>query len=153
MGDYFWGSTPEKHAQIDCDMILITILKQLSAISHTQIGLKRVHSDLSLTHAILVFRAPKLSVAEDPVCGSGHCHNIPYWKDVLGKNELVAYQASKRGGTLYCRQEGEKIFMAGEGCAVFHRRIVCLMTESYFILTTAVLSIETPMWLKARRFC
>ena len=58
--------------------------------------------------------APKLSVAEDPVCGSGHCHIIPYWADVLGKNELVAYQASKRGGTLYCRQEGEKIFMAGK---------------------------------------
>lgn len=58
--------------------------------------------------------APKLSVAEDPVCGSGHCHIIPYWKDVLGKNELVAYQASKRGGTLYCRQDGEKIFMAGK---------------------------------------
>jgi PhzF family phenazine biosynthesis protein len=58
--------------------------------------------------------APKLSVAEDPVCGSGHCHIIPYWADVLGKNELVAYQASKRGGTLYCRRERDKIFMAGK---------------------------------------
>ncbi len=58
--------------------------------------------------------APKLSVAEDPVCGSGHCHIIPYWADLLGKNELVAYQASKRGGTLYCRREGNKILMAGK---------------------------------------
>ena len=58
--------------------------------------------------------APKLSVAEDPVCGSGHCHIIPYWADLLGKNELVAYQASRRGGTLYCRLEGGKIFMAGK---------------------------------------
>ena len=58
--------------------------------------------------------APKLSVAEDPVCGSGHCHIIPYWADLLGKNELVAYQASRRGGTLYCRREGNKIFMAGK---------------------------------------
>ena len=58
--------------------------------------------------------APKLSVAEDPVCGSGHCHIIPYWADLLGKDELVAYQASKRGGTLYCRREGKKIFMAGK---------------------------------------
>lgn len=58
--------------------------------------------------------APKLAVAEDPVCGSGHCHIIPYWADVLGKDELVAYQASKRGGTLYCRREGSKIFMAGK---------------------------------------
>jgi PhzF family phenazine biosynthesis protein len=58
--------------------------------------------------------APKLSVAEDPVCGSGHCHIIPYWADALGKDELVAYQASKRGGTLYCRREEDKIFMAGK---------------------------------------
>ena len=58
--------------------------------------------------------APKLSVAEDPVCGSGHCHIIPYWADLLGKDDLVAYQASKRGGTLFCRREGSKIFMAGK---------------------------------------
>ena len=58
--------------------------------------------------------APKLAVAEDPVCGSGHCHIIPYWADTLGKDELVAFQASKRGGTLYCRREGSKIFMAGK---------------------------------------
>jgi len=58
--------------------------------------------------------APKLSVAEDPVCGSGHCHIIPYWADRLGRGELVAYQASRRGGTLYCRREGSKIFMAGK---------------------------------------
>lgn len=58
--------------------------------------------------------APKLSVAEDPVCGSGHCHIIPYWADLLGKDELVAYQASKRGGMLYCKRKGSKIFMAGK---------------------------------------
>lgn len=58
--------------------------------------------------------APKLAVAEDPVCGSGHCHIIPYWAKLLGKDELVAYQASKRGGTLYCRREGDKILMAGK---------------------------------------
>ena len=58
--------------------------------------------------------APKLAVAEDPVCGSCHCHIIPYWADTLGKDELVAYQASRRGGTLYCHREGSKIFMAGK---------------------------------------
>lgn len=58
--------------------------------------------------------APKLSVNEDPVCGSGHCHIIPYWVDLLGKNELVAYQASRRGGTLYCCQIGDRIKMSGK---------------------------------------
>lgn len=57
--------------------------------------------------------APKLAVAEDPVCGSGHCHIAPLWADRLGKRELVAYQASERGGTLYCRVEGDRVFLAG----------------------------------------
>lgn len=42
--------------------------------------------------------APKCNVAEDPVCGRGHCHVIPYWAQRLGKRELRAYQASARGG-------------------------------------------------------
>lgn len=60
---------------------------------------------------------PKLNVTEDPVCGSGHCHIIPYWAQVLRKQKLIAYQASRRGGTLYCRMEGEHVFLSGQ--AVF----------------------------------
>ena len=57
--------------------------------------------------------APKCNVAEDPVCGRGHCHVIPFWADKLGKTELVAYQASSRGGTLYCRYAGDRISLGG----------------------------------------
>ena len=57
--------------------------------------------------------APKMGVPEDPVCGSGHCHIIPYWADKLGKTEFVARQASPRGGTLYCRLEGDRVILAG----------------------------------------
>ncbi|ACV39819.1 PhzF family phenazine biosynthesis protein [Leptotrichia buccalis] len=46
--------------------------------------------------------APKLNVYEDPVCGSGHCHIAPYWIKKLQKENLTAYQASKRSGMLYC---------------------------------------------------
>lgn len=58
--------------------------------------------------------APKLQVAEDPVCGSGHCHIIPYWSHKLKKENLIAYQASKRGGTLFCHMAGDKVFLAGQ---------------------------------------
>lgn len=58
--------------------------------------------------------APKCGVAEDPVCGSGHCHIIPYWADVLGKSSLTAYQASHRSGVLYCRTVGDRVVLAGE---------------------------------------
>ena len=57
--------------------------------------------------------APKCGVAEDPVCGSGHCHIVPYWAETLQKEDIVAYQASKRGGTLYCRMEGGRVKLGG----------------------------------------
>lgn len=58
--------------------------------------------------------APKLGVPEDPVCGSGHCHVVPLWSRKLKKNELVARQASSRGGTLFCRNCGERVKLAGK---------------------------------------
>ena len=57
--------------------------------------------------------APKLSVNEDPVCGSGHCHIIPYWSNNLNKKSIVAYQASERTGILYCSFEGGKTKLSG----------------------------------------
>lgn len=57
--------------------------------------------------------APKLGIDEDPVCGSGHCHLVPYWSQQLGKENLLAYQASERGGYLYCQNQGERILLAG----------------------------------------
>ncbi len=58
--------------------------------------------------------APKLNVPEDPVCGSGHCHILPYWARLTGKSQLVAYQASRRGGILYGRVSGSRVKLAGK---------------------------------------
>ena len=58
--------------------------------------------------------APKCGVKEDPVCGSGHCHIVPYWAGRLKKNHITAYQASKRGGTLYCRMDEGRVRLAGK---------------------------------------
>ena len=57
--------------------------------------------------------APKLNVEEDPVCGSGHCHIVPYWINVLKKNNIIAYQASKRGGVLYCKMNNDRLKIGG----------------------------------------
>lgn len=58
--------------------------------------------------------APKMHVPEDPVCGSGHCHILPYWGKKTGKTELTAYQASKRGGVIYGKLEGNRVRMSGK---------------------------------------
>jgi len=57
---------------------------------------------------------PKLNIVEDPVCGSGHCHIVPYWAKRLGKKSILAYQASRRSGVLYCRMDGQRVFLAGK---------------------------------------
>lgn len=50
---------------------------------------------------------------EDPVTGSIHTGLAPLWASRLGKNELVAFQASARGGVLRCRVEGDRVHIAG----------------------------------------
>lgn len=62
---------------------------------------------------------PKLSIAEDPVCGSAHCQIADYWARELGKEEILAYQASERGGYLHCRpQDNGRMIIGGEASLV-----------------------------------
>jgi PhzF family phenazine biosynthesis protein len=60
------------------------------------------------------FFAPRLGIQEDPVTGSAHCVLIPYWANVLQKNELYAFQISKRGGELFCVNAGERVKISGK---------------------------------------
>lgn len=69
--------------------------------------------------------APKCGIKEDPVCGSGHCHVIPYWSERLGKKRLTAYQASERGGVLYCENQKDKVLIGGE-CVPFAKSTLYL---------------------------
>jgi len=56
---------------------------------------------------------PKIKINEDPVCGSAHCNLIPYWSRRLNKTVLTAFQASPRGGVLYCEDRGERVRISG----------------------------------------
>ena len=59
------------------------------------------------------FFAPRIGVPEDPVTGSSHCVLAPYWAGVLGKNDLHAFQLSKRGGELFCTNAGDRVKISG----------------------------------------
>ncbi len=69
------------------------------------------------------FFAPRVGVNEDPVTGSAHCCLAPYWGKKLNKNEMVAYQASARGGVLYLRVNGDRVKLAGQAVTVMHGEI------------------------------
>jgi PhzF family phenazine biosynthesis protein len=59
------------------------------------------------------FFTPQASILEDPVTGSAHCSLIPYWSGVLGKIEMTARQLSVRGGSLFCKNAGERVLISG----------------------------------------
>ena len=62
--------------------------------------------------------APAKGIPEDPVTGAAHCMLTPYWAERLGKTELHAFQASRRGGEIGCRLSGKRVEL--EGACVFH---------------------------------
>ena len=57
--------------------------------------------------------APGAGIDEDPVTGSAHAVLTPYWAERLGRTEFTAYQASKRGGHLTGRLDGERVVLTG----------------------------------------
>jgi len=55
-------------------------------------------------------------IEEDPVTGSAHAALTPFWAERLGRERFTALQASKRGGLLDCRVEGDRVILGGR-CA------------------------------------
>jgi PhzF family phenazine biosynthesis protein len=55
--------------------------------------------------------APSYGIPEDPVTGSIHSALVPYWAKRLKKPKIHAYQASQRGGNLFCEYLGERVLM------------------------------------------
>jgi len=52
-------------------------------------------------------------VPEDAVTGSAHCALAPYGSGMLGKSELLAFQASRRGGEVSCKVSRDRVELAG----------------------------------------
>lgn len=82
-------------------------LKQISMDAQKHYGSSRdivvTAPDQGEYHFISRYFAPILGVNEDPVTGSIHTALAPFWAQRLNLTELTAYQASSRGGTLYCK--------------------------------------------------
>lgn len=57
--------------------------------------------------------APGAGIPEDPVTGSIHSTLVPYWAGRLGKNSMMAFQASARGGWLGCELSEGRVFLTG----------------------------------------
>jgi len=64
------------------------------------------------------FFAPGSGIDEDPVTGSAHCCLGPFWSKRLGKTDLLAYQASARGGIVRVRVAGDRVYLGGRAVTI-----------------------------------
>jgi PhzF family phenazine biosynthesis protein len=64
------------------------------------------------------FFAPAVGIDEDSVTGSAHCCLAPFWSERLGKTEMLAYQASARGGVVRVLCRGDRVGLAGRAITV-----------------------------------
>ncbi len=76
------------------------------------------------------FFAPAAGVDEDPVTGSAHSCLGPYWSGKLGKNPLLAYQASPRGGVVKVETMGDRARLGGQAVTVIRGELTGIAVGS-----------------------
>jgi PhzF family phenazine biosynthesis protein len=60
------------------------------------------------------FFTPQSTILEDPVTGSAHCTLVPYWADILKKDQLLAFQLSPQKGKLICQNLESSVIIKGK---------------------------------------
>lgn len=118
----FVGKSPfDYFVEVDSESTVRTLAPNLSALGEVQARgvIVTARADgKSKYDFVSRFFAPQSGVPEDPVTGSAHCALAPYWSAKLGKNELVAFQASPRGGELRLRLVGDRVKIGGQAVTV-----------------------------------
>lgn len=70
------------------------------------------------------FFAPAQGIDEDPVTGSAHCALAPYWGRRLGKDSMIGFQASARGGTVYTTLAGDRVILGGSAITIMRGKLI-----------------------------
>ena len=104
---------------------LKTLGKMRTAITSSTLDVAITASDEAKYDCVSRYFAPAVGIDEDPVTGSIHTAIAPLWADKFNKTQLVAYQASTRGGELYCRiLENDRIEIAGYALLYMQSEII-----------------------------
>lgn len=98
------------------DMNLLKALGKRTAITTAGMDVAITSKADQQYDCVSRYFAPVAGIEEDPVTGSIHTAIAPLWAEKLDKNNIIAYQASSRGGVLYCNVlNQERIEVSGYG--------------------------------------
>lgn len=112
--------------ELESETAVREIAPDLSAVARLPVRgvIVTARSETKSYDFISRFFAPGAGVPEDPVTGSAHCGLGPFWATRLGKNELVGYQASPRGGVVCVRVEGDRVRLGGGAVTVIRGELL-----------------------------
>jgi PhzF family phenazine biosynthesis protein len=85
-------------------------MKRLAEIDYMVIATAPGDGDHDVVSRVFV---PAWGVDEDPVTGSAHAALTPFWAERLGRDSFTAFQASRRGGRVECRRDGDRAVLGG----------------------------------------
>ena len=121
-----WRSRFDYMAEVECEDAVRSLQPDITKIGRLEARGLIVTSRASSDDCDYVSRffAPGAGVVEDPVTGSAHCCLGPFWKERLGRDNLVGYQASARGGFVRTRCEGDRVFLSGQAVTVLRGELV-----------------------------
>jgi PhzF family phenazine biosynthesis protein len=99
---------------VDSEAVVLALEPDFRALAAEGDILTIVTAPGSATDMVSRVFAAGAGIDEDPVTGSAHSISVPYWAERLGRNDLTAWQASKRGGYLTGRLEGDRVILGGQ---------------------------------------
>ncbi len=123
------------------DLIYLVVLSAPEEVIHAQPNLALIENlncrAVTITaqskepyNFVSRYFAPRVGIPEDPVCGSAHCRLVPYWGEVLGLREMIAYQASARGGLIKTRYDINRVYLTAEATTICEGFLA--LPEHYF---------------------
>lgn len=109
-----FGSAEDLLVVLDSEKAVLEVQPDFGALEEVECRGTIITARGDRSDFVSRFFAPRVGIPEDPVTGSAHCVLIPYWASVLRKNDLHAFQISKRGGELFCTHVGERVKISGK---------------------------------------
>jgi PhzF family phenazine biosynthesis protein len=123
---YVGRTTFDYLVEVDSAAVVRSITPEFSALARLPVRgvIVTARADDSTHDFVSRFFAPAAGVPEDPVTGSAHCGLGPFWASRLGKEELIGYQASERGGTVRVRVQGDRVHLGGQAVTVLRGELI-----------------------------
>lgn len=120
-----WDGT-DYLVEVECQEMIASLQPDLKSLKDFPVRGVIVTSRADSTKYDFVSRffAPGAGIDEDPVTGSAHCSLGPFWASRLGRQEMLGYQASSRGGVVRVTLKDDRVLLGGQAVAVFQGELI-----------------------------